>query len=149
MEPKRLKYLRSKIERISEENENKTKSLQPSTKRRSSVTLLGHSSYHDQNKDLRIFNTFDDKFNSDPETITNYEEVCSGSLFKYKLSPTVSPAFSVTAPLLLVVPWCYITYVPFDVKGYTICLQNFIQIRSAVFAWLNNKYPQFHIYNIS
>ncbi|CAH1645621.1 unnamed protein product [Spodoptera littoralis] len=74
MEPKRLKYLRSKIERISEENENKTKSLQPSTKRRFSVTLLDSSSYHDQNKDLRIFNTFDDKFNSDPKTITNYEE---------------------------------------------------------------------------
>ncbi|KAF9405428.1 hypothetical protein HW555_013824 [Spodoptera exigua] len=74
MEPKILKYLRSKIERISEENENKTKSLQPSTKRRSSVTLLDSSSYDDQNKDLRIFNTFDDKFNSDPKTITNYEE---------------------------------------------------------------------------
>lgn len=66
MESKRQKYFKCKIERIFDEN--KTKPLQPNTKRRSSVTLLDSPSYHNQNKDLLIFN--------DPERITN-DQVCS------------------------------------------------------------------------
>lgn len=66
MESKRQKYYKCKIERMCDEN--KTKPLQANTKRRSSVTLLDSPSYHNQNKDLLIFN--------DPERITD-DQVCS------------------------------------------------------------------------
>lgn len=64
---------KSQIKGISKKNEAKNKPLEHSTKRRSSVTILGSTSYHNQNKDLLILNPFDDCSHDDPDSLTHHQ----------------------------------------------------------------------------
>jgi len=92
MESERKKFYKRKVETICEQSQvkentkkhvinSKKKVLQHSTKDSHRVTVLGSSSYHNQNKDFSIFNSGNDI----PEDTSEYftENEVNNSIFMY------------------------------------------------------------------